>query len=73
MTEADLVNAVIGFTSPSIKRPLKMKKAVEASIAELIPKLSIESTAKLLHKFGRLRKGSKIIVEGCLERMYTLS
>jgi hypothetical protein len=73
MTEADLVNAVIGFSSPSITKPLKMKKAVEANLTRLIPQLSAESTAKILHKFGRMEKGSKILVEGCLNRMYSLT
>lgn len=73
MQEADLVNAVIGFTCPSIKKPLKMKKAVEANISRLIPQLSIESITKLLHNFGRLKKGSKVIIEGCLDRLYSLS
>lgn len=73
MTETDFLNAMIGFSNPRMDKKFKIHENIEQHIKHITPKLSLKSANSLLHRFGTQRKGSKIVINALLDRVYDIS
>lgn len=73
MNGEDITNALIGFLNPKIEKKFQIIANLEHYIKDVMKNMSLHDAAILLLRYGQLRKGSKVMVNECLERVYSLT
>jgi hypothetical protein len=73
MSGEDITNALIGFLNPKIDKKFQIIANLEHYIKDVMKNMSLHDATILLVRYGQLRKGSKVMVNECLERVYSLT
>jgi hypothetical protein len=72
MSDEDVTNALIGFLNPNIKRNTAILENLELHIQEIMSKISLQNSITLLLRYGKLKTGTKTMVESCMNHIYQI-
>lgn len=69
MSYDDIVNAVIGFSNPSLNAKFASQKQLEKYLFNHMEDISLINAVKLLHNYGKIQKGKKETIMKCRDRV----